>query len=143
MLAMLLTPMHGPVADADQFGAFQCTVEPLEDHPGDVLHARVELGEFRAFHVEVLVVERGDDQLVHGSIERRQIHDRSGAGIDRAAYGHFHDVVVSVTVWVAALAEKAPVLFVGQSGAVQTVGGGKLVGSRQSNHSGVIPMYGE
>lgn len=102
-----------PHSDGQKLATLESTLQPLPDHAGDVLDAGIECLKVVTLHVEILMVEGLDDPLIDHSIHIGGINDGSDL-LGRPAHRDLQDVVVSMTMGIAALPENAQILFIAE-----------------------------
>src|SRR5690606_14830969 len=103
-----------PYANLAQRGFAERSLETIPDRDRDVLHARIEGGEFRAFDVEVAMVECIKDPFAHDTLHLGKLNNQAGAFVGNAANRYLEDIVMPVTMRVAALAEGLQVFGVAE-----------------------------
>src|ERR1700693_5434093 len=81
--------------------------EAIENFDANIFLGWNILAKFRNFFVQILMVERFNDFAFDKSVKIIQVRDHSRGLIHRAGDGHFHDVVMAVSVRIVAFAVHA------------------------------------
>src|SRR5947209_5131630 len=86
--------------------------------------------------IQVFVVESRENFFLHEVVEIRKVAYHASLWLDLPADRDFHGVVVTVAIWVIAFAVGRLVLLWGHGFAVQAVGGGEQVTTREMGFHG-------
>jgi hypothetical protein len=115
-----------PQHETRQLRGTEHWLEHTPEGDDNILRRRNNSAQEIDFEIQIAVIDFVDDVLLDDFLDTSEVNDVARALVYRAADGDVEDVVMTVPIWIVALAEDAPVLLFGESGTVNAVRGAEV-----------------